>query len=415
MGVAAALLVGICLLSSSVWADQMIFQRQVSPSSNYTNMYDAKVSPTDSSTAPGNPYSLYLNSPVGAKNVCYFDVSSLPAGSTVTKVTVEYDFYSGKPINASVGVFQVTTNWVGGAAWKNKGGDWVDLNGTPQGPLPFLSVVANYNGWYIWDVTLMVQRWVKGTAPNYGILIIAASSATNSGQTYASGYLSLNGMTFRPILRVTYTPPSGDSTPPTGTVTINSGATYTNTSTVTLTLSATDNSGTVSLMKFSNDGTSYSSPEPYNTTKTWTLTSGDGTKTVYAKFADPSGNWSSPATDTIILDTAPPTDSVIINAGAAVTNTRTVTLTLSATDNSGTVSQMKFSNDGASYSSPEPYGSTKTWTLTSGDGTKTVYAKFSDPAGNWSSAVTDTIVLDTTPPTPTITAPTDGQVFGGSS
>ena len=34
-----------------------------------------------------------------------------------------------------------------------------------------------------------------------------------------------------------------------------------------------------------------------------------------------------------------------------------------------------------------------------GAGAKTVYAQFRDAAGNWSAAVTDTIVLDTTAPT----------------
>ena len=37
------------------------------------------------------------------------------------------------------------------------------------------------------------------------------------------------------------------------------------------------------------------------------LTAGQGTKTVYAQWRDAKGNWSTPVTDTIILDTTPPT------------------------------------------------------------------------------------------------------------
>jgi hypothetical protein len=59
---------------------------------------------------------------------------------------------------------------------------------------------------------------------------------------------------------------------------------------------------------------------------------------------------------------------------------------------------MQFSNNGTSYSSPEAFSTTKAWTLTTGDGTKTVSAKFKDGAGNWSTAYTDTIILDTTEP-----------------
>ena len=63
-------------------------------------------------------------------------------------------------------------------------------------------------------------------------------------------------------------------------------------------------------------------------------------------------------------------------AGAAATNSTTVTLTLSATDALTSVTQMRFSNHGTSYSAAEAFASTKAWTLTSGAGTKTVYVQF---------------------------------------
>ena len=76
-----------------------------------------------------------------------------------------------------------------------------------------------------------------------------------------------------------------------------------------------------------------------------------------------------------------------------------MTLALSANDALSVVTQMRFSNNGTSFSTAEAYAPTKTWTLSTGAGTKTVYVQFRDGAGNWSSAVTDTIVLDTTAPT----------------
>jgi len=111
-------------------------------------------------------------------------------------------------------------------------------------------------------------------------------------------------------------------------------------------------------------------------------------------------------------DTTPPTGTVTINAGASYTKTIVVTLTLSATDNSGAVSQMQCSNDNVTYSAAEAYATSKSWTLASGDGTKTVYAKFKDAAGNWSAAVSDTIILDSTPPAVTFTSPSDQAVLG---
>jgi YD repeat-containing protein len=98
-----------------------------------------------------------------------------------------------------------------------------------------------------------------------------------------------------------------------------------------------------------------------------------------------------------IIDAVPPTGTITINSGAAFTNSTNVTLTLSCSDPYG-CSQMQFSNDNATYYTPEAYATSKPWTLTSGDGTKTVYAKFKDTAGNWSTTYSDTILLDTTAP-----------------
>jgi len=117
-------------------------------------------------------------------------------------------------------------------------------------------------------------------------------------------------------------------------------------------------------------------------------------------------------TTALPLDTTPPTGSVTINGGAVATNNRSVTLTLSATDNSGTVTQMQCSNDGATFAAAQPYATSAQWTLTTGDGQKTVYVKFKDAAGNWSTPPsTATITLDTTPPQMAITSPLDGAVI----
>ena len=109
---------------------------------------------------------------------------------------------------------------------------------------------------------------------------------------------------------------------------------------------------------------------------------------------------------TYTIDKTAPSGTLVINSGAAATNSRNVTLALSATDALSGVTQMRFSNTGTSFSAAEAYAPTKAWTLTTGAGTKTVYVQFKDAVGNWSTvAITDTIVLDTTAPTiSTVTA-----------
>jgi hypothetical protein len=93
-------------------------------------------------------------------------------------------------------------------------------------------------------------------------------------------------------------------------VQLNGGAATTRSSSATLTLSATNpTSGDPVLdMRFSTDGgATWSAAVPFATTAQISLPAGDGVKTVLAQFRNGAGAWSSPASDTITLDTAAPT------------------------------------------------------------------------------------------------------------
>lgn len=116
---------------------------------------------------------------------------------------------------------------------------------------------------------------------------------------------------------------------------------------------------------------------------------GNGTLVGYTY--DDAGNMLSMA----VSDTAPPSGSITINNGEASTTSAAVTLNLTATDNSGAVARMRLSNDGVAWTGWEAYAAGRAWTLTSGDGVKTVYAQYDDATGNVSAAYTDTITLDT--------------------
>ena len=113
------------------------------------------------------------------------------------------------------------------------------------------------------------------------------------------------------------------------------------------------------------------------------------------------------------MDNQGPTGGIVINGGAAATDSRNSTLTLSASDAFSTVTQMRFSDTGTSYSTAEAYATTKAWTLSGGTGTKTVYVQFKDALGNWSSAFADTIVYDTS--APAISAVTSSNLTNNSA
>ncbi|MBI5192349.1 MAG: choice-of-anchor D domain-containing protein [Nitrospirae bacterium] len=99
-----------------------------------------------------------------------------------------------------------------------------------------------------------------------------------------------------------------ETTPPTGSILINSNKAWTKTSSVTLTLSCSDGSGSgCADMRLSNDGVFDTEPwELFATSKAWTLSAGDGNKAVYVRYRDKAGNRSSRLVDYIKLDTTKP-------------------------------------------------------------------------------------------------------------
>jgi hypothetical protein len=186
-----------------------------------------------------------------------------------------------------------------------------------------------------------------------------------------------------------------DTMKPSGSVQINAGRTFVASRKVTLDLSAEDpppGSG-VYMMSMSNDGVTWSAWTTLSEKKDWTLSSGDGQKTVYVRYRDRTHNTSARVNDTIRLDTASPQGTVSINGGNAQTRSRTVTLTLSANDPSPSsgLGEMRFSNSGTTWSSWNPYEKSAQWSLSAGAGGKTVYAQYRDRARNVSPVVKDSI------------------------
>ncbi|MBU1940931.1 MAG: fibronectin type III domain-containing protein, partial [Candidatus Thermoplasmatota archaeon] len=177
-----------------------------------------------------------------------------------------------------------------------------------------------------------------------------------------------------------------------------SSSTHTNDVSATLAIQAEDATSNIEYMMIANDmAFTHRSWESYDTSKEWTLNSGDGTKTVYIKVKDSVGKVSNIYSDSIILDTNAPTGlSISINSGQTYTNSTAVILTLAATG----AAKMRFSTDGVTWSNYESFATERdSWVLANGSGTKTVYFRAKDTAGNIATNVTDTIILDTTAPT----------------
>ena len=147
----------------------------------------------------------------------------------------------------------------------------------------------------------------------------------------------------------------------------------------------------------------------------FTAPSGDGYYEFYSIAADFATNTESApaaADANACVDTISPTGSIVINAGATYAPSTSVALTLTYTDATSGVSQVRFSNDNIWDTEPwEDSTVARAWTLPAGDGTKTVYYQIKDRAGLLSSVYSDTIILDVTPPdVPDLVSPSDGAV-----
>lgn len=100
-------------------------------------------------------------------------------------------------------------------------------------------------------------------------------------------------------------------------------------------------------------------------------------------------------------DVIAPTGTVIANDGAYNTTIKDVSLGISGTDSESGCYQISLSSDNVSWSAWEAYTTSKTWQIPVGQGTKTIYLKIKDNAGNISNLISTTIYLkdDVTAPT----------------
>ena len=224
--------------------------------------------------------------------------------------------------------------------------------------------------------------------------ISAPSPQTLAGTSYEFASWSDRGTRSHDIVApdaaatytATYTP-SSDNTPPETTVASGPSG-YVKSTSATFSFSSSEAGSTFQCRR---DGSNFSvcaSPKSYSSL-------GQGNHTFRVRAIDKAGNIdATPASRSWFVDTVIPKGTISINGGAASTASRSVTLSLSASDPppASGVAWMRFRNGGTTtWSSWFGYSTSKSWTLSAGAGTKTVYVQYRDRAGNISVAASDTI------------------------
>jgi hypothetical protein len=265
----------------------------------------------------------------------------------------------------------------------------------------------------------------------------------SQGHRLQPGFLAAN----LPVATPTPTPTPGPTPTPTPTpacefprVSINSGALFTNSPNVTLSLCAP----WATEMMLSNDGGFGDAQwEAFAATKPWTITT-EGQQVlprfVYAAFREANGAIHATYFDDIIYDPNAPGGSITVGDSVTVAtagvsaavaqdsrgvggsrvryidkvadtqylkplallapkNDGSVDLYVNARDDNSGLAELQFSGDGDFVGATwEPYTALRSYTPEGGDGVKTVYARFRDSAGNVSAAADASFALDTLPP-----------------
>lgn len=231
---------------------------------------------------------------------------------------------------------------------------------------------------------------------------VAVSGLTN-GSTYSWRVCATDGAGNISSGATTSVVPAPEYTPPTGTISINAGATYSTSKSVTVTLAATDDSG-VAYACLSNSS-ACSTWFAMADTKSWTLT-GTGTKTVYGWFKDVYGNVSATTIDSIVVDSGAPSNGTVTSTASDAT----IVLSWSGYSDTNGIAGYKIAYGASTPATScttgtEGYaGPTTTLTGLTNGTTYTVRVCAIDSAGNVSTGATTSALVapEYNPPTGTI-------------
>lgn len=115
-----------------------------------------------------------------------WDVSAIPKDALI--LTGDAGLYQSggtAPVAKQISIHRLTRDWTNGASWNTYDGThaWTTPGGDYD-PTPAASetVPANDNGWTDWYPTALVQHWVDGSLPNYGILVKDQSATHVTGE-----------------------------------------------------------------------------------------------------------------------------------------------------------------------------------------------------------------------------------------
>lgn len=156
--------------------------------------------------------------------VIAFDFSNIPAGATITKVTLKLNLEQGKGSNSSMSLHSLTSNWGEGSSispagqgaqaqnndatwihtfynaqmWTTPGGDYTSTASATTN----VSTTAMTYEWTSAQMLADVQGWIADGATNFGWILIGDETSQSAKKFASKEHATVS---LRPVLTVEYT------------------------------------------------------------------------------------------------------------------------------------------------------------------------------------------------------------------
>ena len=194
-----------------------------------TSTYDADIYTQFPATNYGGNNYFWVGVSTGTANTIralmrFGEIDSIPSTAIVKSATLK--IYNSAILAGSSGagerfyeVHAMTHSWVEGTGTDSipttDGATWNTYDGTNAWAIPGGEyekeihcrtplLAGGLVGWRQFNITSIVNKWVKGQQPNYGIIIKLPDEVENGTQTFGHKFYSYEDTTYFPILKVTY-------------------------------------------------------------------------------------------------------------------------------------------------------------------------------------------------------------------
>ena len=139
------------------------------------------------------------------RSLLRFDIASIPMGAKIIQASMSLQRQSGSAPDEPISAHRITNDWSENSVtwnWRKTGRNWNTGGGDYDNTAIATTLVGGSgNQRFNWDITSLVQDWVNGSFPNYGVILVAGVAGMVGERFYTSDESYEDR---RPRLSVTY-------------------------------------------------------------------------------------------------------------------------------------------------------------------------------------------------------------------